>query len=135
MSKIPMLLSVMALAFVAGCGDDDDGDSGAAATTSVPTESAPVTPAPPQDAGEPVVVAMKNIAFEPKTVEVKVGQTVSWPNEDSVDHNVVATDGEDFKSDNYGKGETYEYKFEQPGTVKYTCTLHPGMDGEVTVTE
>ena len=36
--------------------------------------------------------------------------------------------------DNFGQGGTYSYTPTKPGKIEYTCTLHPGMDGELTVT-
>lgn len=124
-----VLLAAGALA-VAGCGGDDDEGGQAPA----PAQTAPAT-TPAEGAGEAVEVEMRNIAFDPEDVTVKVGQTIRWENYDSVDHNAVATEGEDFKSDNFGKGGEYEFTAEKAGTITYVCTLHPGMDGTITVTE
>jgi plastocyanin len=77
---------------------------------------------------------MKNIKFAPTSLSVKVGQTVTWTNDDSVDHNVTASDGT-FKSSNFGHGKTFSWKATKAGTFKYTCTIHPGMDGTLTVTQ
>jgi plastocyanin len=79
-------------------------------------------------------VSMKDIQFDPKSLTVKVGQTVTWTNDDSVDHNVIAGDGT-FKSGNFGHGATFKWKATKAGTFKYTCTIHPGMDGTLTVTK
>ena len=78
---------------------------------------------------------MKNIQFAPKDVTVKVGQTVKWVNQDTVDHNVTAKSGASFKSDLFGNGASYEWKATKAGTMKYVCTVHPGMDGTMTVTK
>jgi len=78
---------------------------------------------------------MKNIQFAPKSVTAKVGQTVKWTNDDSVDHNVTATSGETFKSSNFGQGANYSHKLTKAGTVKYVCTIHPGMEGTIVVTK
>src|SRR4051794_29941112 len=110
----PLLLASLALV-AAGCGSSDDNN-----TT---TESQPSAPA----GGGGTKVDMKNIAFDPKEITVKVGQKVTWTNEDDVDHNVVATKGAKFESDNFGKGGTYSFTPEKAGTIEYTCTLHPGM--------
>jgi plastocyanin len=77
---------------------------------------------------------MKNIQFAPNDATVKVGTKVTWTNDDSVDHNVTAKSGADFKSSDFGNGGTYTFTPKQAGTIKYTCTLHPGMDGTLTVT-
>jgi plastocyanin len=77
---------------------------------------------------------MQNIQFEPATVAVKVGSTVKWVNEDSVDHDVVADDGQ-FRSKLFGKGGTFEYKPTKAGSIHYVCTVHPGMEGTLDVTK
>jgi plastocyanin len=77
---------------------------------------------------------MQNIAFDPKAVTVKVGQKVTWTNDDSTDHNVTANSGADFKSDNFGKGGTFSFTPTKAGTIQYVCTIHPGMTATLTVT-
>lgn len=82
-------------------------------------------------------VAIRNFAFEPKSVTVKVGTTVTWTNNDNVSHDVVSdagmTDGP--SSDLLEKGKTYSFKFTKAGTYTYHCTPHPYMKGTVIVTE
>ena len=117
-------------AFVTGCGDDDN-DSGSADTTT----AAPATAATGGDEKNSVVaVSMKANEFIPEKVSGKVGQTVEWTNDDPYPHNVVATKGEDFKSDNFAGGGTYKYKLDKAGKISYVCTIHSGMDGTITVT-
>lgn len=125
-------LIAIALA-AAGCGGDDEPGSAAAPTAT--TEGAPAeTPAPAAD-GEAVEVGMKGLQFEPRDVTVKVGTTVTWVNNEEIPHNVVAEEGADFESDTFGKDGTYEYVADAPGVVKYVCTLHPGMEGTLSVEE
>jgi plastocyanin len=124
------LFATSALA-VAGCGSSDNKGSGSGYSA----PAADQTTSSASTGGGTVAIDMKNIAFEPKQVTVKVGQTVKWENYDTVDHNVTATAGEEFKSDNFGKGGEYSYKVDKAGTIKYVCTLHPGMEGTVTVTQ
>ena len=80
---------------------------------------------------------MKNIAFLPKSVSVAKGTTVKWTNEDNVNHDVTKKSGPgpDFSSGqgNLAKGATYEQTLDTPGTIKYVCTVHPGMAGTITV--
>ena len=78
-------------------------------------------------------IEMKNIAFSPQNATVRVGQKVTWTNEDAVDHNVTASDGS-FKSSDFGQNGTFSFTPKKAGTYRYTCTLHPGMDGTLTVT-
>jgi plastocyanin len=84
--------------------------------------------------GGGTAVSMKNIQFSPKSLTVKVGQTVTWTNDDSVAHNVTAGDGT-FKSSTFGSGKTFSWKATKAGTFDYSCTIHPGMTGTLTVTQ
>jgi plastocyanin len=130
-----LLLLLAALALLgAGCGSDDSGSgsTGTTAGTTAGTTTSAGTGGSAAGKGT-VTVDMANIQFDPKTVEVKSGQTVRWVNQDTVDHDVVSTSGDEFKSDQFGKGGTFEYKTKQPGTIDYECTLHPGMVGTLDV--
>jgi plastocyanin len=123
-----VLCAVVALA-AAGCGGSDDnggsdtgGGAGAGSTSTAPSSG-----------GGDVAVKMQNIAFDPKSTTVKVGQKVTWTNDDSTDHNVTADSGADFKSKDFGKDGTFSFTPDKAGTIKYECTLHPGMTATITV--
>lgn len=75
-------------------------------------------------------VEMRGQMFEPSTITISVGETVTWMNEDAVIHTVV---GDGFNSGNLNEGDTFSHTFDEPGTYEYTCTIHPGMDGTVVV--
>lgn len=77
-------------------------------------------------------VVMKNIAFDPATVTIKVGDTVTWTNEDSVTHTVVG-DNNEFQSGDLAQGDTFSFTFDQAGTYPYHCSIHPSMKGTVAV--
>ena len=47
----------------------------------------------------------------------------------------MAEEGADFESELIQKDGTYEYTADAAGTIEYVCTLHPGMDGTITVVE
>ncbi|WP_323676941.1 plastocyanin/azurin family copper-binding protein [Halorubellus sp. PRR65] len=83
--------------------------------------------------------------FEPSSLSVSVGDTVTWTWE-SANHNIVVdsqpegaewqgTDGDGSKT--YDSEHTYEYTFETAGTYEYYCQPHEGlgMTGEVVVEE
>ncbi|MDN5847627.1 MAG: plastocyanin/azurin family copper-binding protein [Candidatus Nitrosocosmicus sp.] len=84
-------------------------------------------------------------AYSPNPVEVTVGQTVVWTNNDSAFHTVTsgtigaADAGKLFDSGLAGptaltsKGKTFEHKFDTAGDFPYFCTLHPAMIGKVGV--
>ncbi len=84
-------------------------------------------------------------AFSPNSIEVTVGQTVVWTNDDSAFHTVTsgtagaADVGKEFDSGLTGpsaltsKGKTFEHTFDIAGEYPYFCTLHPAMVGTVIV--
>lgn len=82
-------------------------------------------------------VTIKDYAFSPATITVKVGTTVSWTNQDSVRHDVVSDDGSADGPNGplLAKGETYKFTFAKAGTFSYHCTPHPYMKAKVVVTE
>jgi plastocyanin len=104
---------------LAACGGDDSGGKQAASSGSCPSGA--------------VTIHMKDIKFDPETTSAKAGDTVCWVNDDSVDHDAVADSGASFKSELFGKGQTFTTKVDKAGTVKYECTIHPGMTGEIDV--
>jgi plastocyanin len=122
------LCAVVALA-AAGCGSSNSSSTSSGSSSGASTS----TPAASSSGGG-VAIKMQNIAFDPKAVTVKVGQKITWTNDDSTDHNVTANSGADFKSDNFGKGGTFSFTPTKAGTIKYVCTIHPGMDATLTVT-
>jgi plastocyanin len=133
MKRFLPAMALLALV-AAGCGSNNSKSSGVNTNSSSQPSQTTASGNSATNAGT-VTINMKGIAFDPKETSAHVGQTVKWVNQDTVDHNVTATDGEDFKSKDFGKGGTYSYKLDKAGTIKYTCTIHPGMDGVLSVTE
>jgi plastocyanin len=80
----------------------------------------------------PNTVIIQNFAFNPNTLTVPVGTTVTWTNKDSAVHNVISDTGA-FGSENLNQGNSYSFTFTQAGDYPYTCTIHPSMKGAVTV--
>jgi len=76
-------------------------------------------------------------AFSPNPIQVSVGSTVTWTNNDSVIHTVNSgtspTESGLFTSPIMNPGDTFEYTFTEAGEVPYFCLLHPNMVGTVTV--
>jgi plastocyanin len=136
MKRLYSVAACLALggALVAGCGSSSSSSNSSSNSTPA-AAPATSTPAAAPAAGATVAVSMKNIQFAPKSVTAKVGQTVKWTNDDSVDHNVTATSGETFKSSTFGQGASYSHKLTKAGTIKYVCTIHPGMEGTIVVTK
>jgi aldose sugar dehydrogenase len=86
---------------------------------------------------------MTDKAFSPNPATVKVGDTVTWINDDDQPHTVTSGNGPD--DPNKGKafdsgpselatrGKTFQHKFTQAGQYPYFCELHPMMVGKVIV--
>lgn len=130
-------LACLALAVVAGCGDDEDSSSSSPPPPAASDPAAPeTTPETGSSAsGDAVSVGMKDIKFVPESVTAKVGQKIVWTNNEAVPHNVTATDGADFESDTMQENDTFEFTPTEAGTIKYTCTIHSGQDGEIEVAQ
>lgn len=83
-------------------------------------------------------VEIENFAFQPASISVKKGTTVTWTNKDSTQHSVIPDSGDSdaFQgSELLSQGATYSFTFNTPGTYTYHCGPHPQMTGSVTVTE
>jgi nitrite reductase (NO-forming) len=76
-------------------------------------------------------------AFSPNPVQVSVGSTVTWTNDDTQPHTVNA--GENavssgvFDSPIMPPAGTFEHTFTEAGEYPYFCLLHPNMVGTVSV--
>ena len=77
-------------------------------------------------------VKIDNFTFGPQKLTVKVGDTVTWINEDDIPHTVVSTGH--FRSKALDTDDKYTFTFTAPGTFEYFCGLHPHMTGKVVVT-
>jgi plastocyanin len=144
MFRIPMiaLAGVLLALVVAGCGADkesksgrDAGENGATVTTNPTPEAQTSTQSDARRSGSTVSVGIKDIKFEPEKITAKVGQKIVWTNNESIPHNVTATDGADFASDTLQNGDTFDYTPTKAGTIKYVCTIHTGQNGEINVTK
>jgi plastocyanin len=71
--------------------------------------------------------------FFPATATVSAGTRVRWRNVDNVAHNTTSNPMGLWASGNLNPGGTFARTFDTPGTFNYTCTLHPGMNGTITV--
>jgi plastocyanin len=81
-----------------------------------------------------VHATIKNFAFIPSTIHVRVGQTIKWINEDAAPHNVAYVSGPAFHSSaTMTTGATFSFKMTQTGTIHYYCSIHPWMTGTIVV--
>jgi amicyanin len=89
-----------------------------------------ILPAGAQNA--PVAVGIDNFTFNPQTLTVKAGATVTWTNKDDIPHTVAAVNRQ-FKSKALDTDDGYSFTFTTPGTYAYFCSLHPHMTGTIVV--
>jgi plastocyanin len=97
--------------------------------------------------GDGVPVSTALLAFDPKTVKVAKGQTVTWIGGDDITHVLVEgtyqvgsdglrTEQSDDKAFNLRltkKGQKVSHTYDKAGTFTYYCTIHHGMNGTVVV--
>ena len=78
-------------------------------------------------------VEMKGLAFNPASVTVPSGSTVTWTNNDTTAHTVTFDDGS-ADSGALDPRATFDHTFATAGTFAYHCNIHSFMHGTVTVT-
>jgi amicyanin len=87
-----------------------------------------------------VEVIIRDLSYTPSAVKVKKGTKVTWINQDSVGHNVVADDAPDTGGlpktyPLYGRTQSQSVTFTRVGTFYYHCTPHAFMRGSVQVVD
>jgi len=104
-------------------------------------------PTPVETTSNEVIVRMKDMKYVPDKITVKEGTTVTWINEDDMEHNAMldhensddshhassAGVAGEFSGPMLKKGEKYSYTFNVAGVNGYHCAPHPWMTGTVTV--
>ncbi|HEX3087809.1 MAG TPA: cupredoxin domain-containing protein [Ilumatobacteraceae bacterium] len=146
-----VLLAVLLPAFAACSSDSGSGSSSAPTATTQPTVSAtagtaaaattttvvvaaattatsPTSEAAGAGAG---AVGIADFKFDPPTVNVPVGGTVVWTNNDTQQH--TATSAGNFDAGAIQPGSTATVEFKTAGTFAYICSFHPFMMGTVVV--
>ena len=71
-------------------------------------------------------VTMPGKAYDPSHLDVLVGTTVTWKNDDSINHTVTA-DGDAFSSGYLPPGGSFSFTFAQQGHYAFHCTIHKFM--------
>jgi plastocyanin len=132
--------------------------AGSPADVGTPAPAVEITPAPPVVEATPTIpvgpaatptldmgtvatitvevgtseIGITNFAFDPTTVEITVGTTVTWTNNDGVPHTATGMVGE-FDTGTIAPGASASFTFDAPGTYNYYCQIHPSMQGTVIV--
>jgi plastocyanin len=77
-------------------------------------------------------VWIQGMAFNPATITVNAGTTITWTNKDGVAHTVTSNTGV-FDSGTINVNGTYSHLFSTAGSFPYHCTVHPSMTATVIV--
>ncbi len=80
------------------------------------------------------IIYTRNKQFDPTSLVIPVGSTVTFPNQDEILHNVFsATPGSNFDLGIYGEGTSASYIFTKPGLILINCNVHRAMQAQVLV--
>lgn len=137
--KIIGLISVLATALLTGgCGLTGNNQANSPAPVAPVAPDTPVTPVTPttpdstasQPAAEVRAVNIQNFAFAPARLTVRLGETVTWTNNDSAPHQIKS---DTFNSERLSNSQSYSFTFNAAGTFDYYCSIHPAMTGKIIV--
>ena len=82
------------------------------------------------------VVVQKDKVFDTSELTIKVGDSVIFENHDPNAHNIYSRSADNsFDSGSLDPNETITIKFENPGSVRVRCAIHPKMKIDIIVTE
>jgi plastocyanin len=123
-----MLATALVLA-VAACSSDDGGSATTAGGGSATTAGG--GSATTAGGGEERVEIVDR-AFDPDTLTVPVGSTVTWENGDSISHTSTSDDGV-WDSGTLDEGGEFSFTFDEAGTFTYFCEIHTSMTGTIVV--
>ena len=128
-----LFLALGLTAVLSGCAyGNNNANSNANQSVAAPT------PPTPQPAPTPVVapsvsaVTISNLAFNPAQLDIKIGATVTWTNNDPMAHTITSDNGQ-FASPTISSGSNFSFTFTKAGTYQYHCAIHPSMTGVVIV--
>jgi plastocyanin len=133
LTPVAVLLAAGALA-VAGCGSSND-NGGSSSSAAAPASTSTAASGGAKNGG--AAVMMKNIQFVPQVIKAKVGQKITWTNNDSVAHTVTQQGGSipGPKSDTVSPGTSYSFTPTKAGKIPYFCQIHPNQTGTIVVTK
>jgi plastocyanin len=85
------------------------------------------------EAAAPGAITIDNFTFNPQSLTVKVGTTITWTNKDDIPHGIASTNNAFKKSKALDTDDSFSFTFAAPGTFQYFCYLHPHMTGTIVV--
>lgn len=81
------------------------------------------------------IVAIRDFAFQPDSISVPAGATVTWVNceQFGVEPHTTTSDGAVWDSPDINPGQRFSHTFPAQGSFPFHCTPHPFMLGKVVV--
>jgi len=83
------------------------------------------------------VVMIQLFQYQPGRLEIKSGTTVTWVNQDEIQHTVTLGTPESRNAAVSlplpGQGATASFTFDHPGDYEYFCERHQSMRGQIHV--
>lgn len=98
------------------------------AATAEPTAAEAAAPA-----AQEVPVDIRDFAYSPDPIEVPVGSTVVWTNQDAVPHTATSDQRGALQSGAIAPGSSFSQAFDTAGEFAYHCEFHPNMTGTIVV--
>ncbi len=101
-----------------------------------PTTEHPTNPGTPPFPETPTLnreIIIKSFVFSPSTLNIRVGDSVMWINQDATPHTVTSDSGNELYSSTLSQSNSYSHTFDNAGTYDYHCKIHPMMKGKVIV--
>lgn len=87
----------------------------------------------PSGARAPLVAVNVEFSdYRPDVLDVLPGETVNWSNVSTRTHTITSDTGL-FDSGDVASGGRFAFTFNEVGTYRYHCTIHPSIVGEVDV--
>jgi plastocyanin len=78
-------------------------------------------------------IEIKDFMFNPPTITVKSGETITWINRDEEPHTIVSVGKKFQKSAALDTDQEFWITAGAPGTYAYFCSVHPKMTGTIVV--
>ena len=132
-----VLVIALSLAGAACSSNSSPAPSSTTTPATTPTTT-PTTPSTPTTGATTTVsivqgaAGLTNTACAPNPVNIKVGDSINWVNNDSIVHTSTANAGQ-WSSGTMAPGSSFKTTFSTAGSFTYHCAIHPGMVGTVTV--
>ncbi len=124
MKRIAILLSLsLLLISISGC----------IKSTSPATTDFPVDNSNTIEEIDSNVIKIIDFSFQPAEITIEKGETVTWVNQDTIQHTVTSDQGNELNSDLLSNGQVYSHTFDQTGAFPYHCTPHAYMKAQIIV--